>query len=103
VSFSKHREIFPSDGAQTLRSSAPAHRLDESPVGYSLTGWSPRVPGSASPTTTSILQKGPDGREIFIAGDFRFWGRTTRNSSVTFLFEATRPDKVVDARHCPDA
>src|ERR1019366_7355886 len=99
MSFLRHGEIFPSDGAPTLGSNAPAHRLDESPVGYSLTGWSPPVPGSASPTTTSILQNGPDGREIFIAGDFRFWGRKTRNSSVTFLFEATRPRVLIVARH----
>src|ERR1035437_6472307 len=50
----------------------PAHRLDESPVGYSLPGWSPPLPGSASPTSTSILQRGPDGRQIFIAVDVRF-------------------------------
>src|ERR1035441_2629364 len=67
MSFSRHGEIFPSDGAPTLGSNAPAHRLDESPVGYSLTGWSPPLPGYASPTSTSILQKGRagggDGRE----------------------------------------
>src|ERR1035437_2329779 len=97
MSFLRHGEIFPSDGAPTLGSNAPAHRLDESPVGYSLTGWSPPVPGSASPTKTSILQKDPDGRKIFIAADFRFWGRKTRNSSVTFLLEATRPERLVDA------
>ena len=51
----------------------PAYRLDESPVGYSLTGWSPPVPGSASPTRASILQKGTDGRENFITIDVRFW------------------------------
>jgi hypothetical protein len=96
--FSRHGEIFPSDGAQTLGSNAPAHRLDESPVGYSLSGWSPPVPGSASPTRTSILQNGPETRKIFIAGDFRFWGRNRRNSSVTFLVEATRPERLVDAR-----
>ena len=45
MSFSRHGEIFPSDGAPTLGSNAPAHRLDESPVGYSLTGWSPPLPG----------------------------------------------------------
>src|SRR6476659_2316758 len=28
---------------------APAHRLDEFPAGYSLTGWSPPEPASASP------------------------------------------------------
>ena len=65
MSFLRHGEICPSDGAPTLGSNAPAHRLDESPVGYSLTGWSPPVPGSASPTKTSILQKDPDGRKIY--------------------------------------
>src|ERR1017187_2101785 len=101
MSFLRHGEIFPSDGAPTLGSNAPAHRLDESPVGYSLTGWSPPVPGSASPTKTSILQKDPDGRKIFIAVDFRFWARKTRNSSVTFLLEATRTERQLDARQSP--
>jgi hypothetical protein len=73
MSFIRHGEIFPSDGALTLESNAPAHRLDESPVGYSLTGWSPPLPGSALPTSTSIPQKGPKGRQIFIADDARFW------------------------------
>ena len=31
---------------------SPAHPIDESPVGYSLTGWSPPEPVSASPTET---------------------------------------------------
>jgi hypothetical protein len=77
MSFLRHGEIFPSDGGADPRvKRPPAHRLDESPVGYSLTGWSPPLPGSASPTSTSILQKGPDGRQIFIAVDVRFWAET---------------------------
>ena len=60
-------------GAQALGPTPPAHRLDESPVGYSLAGWSPPVPASASPTRTSILQKGPDGRKTFIADESGLW------------------------------
>jgi hypothetical protein len=70
MSFSRHGEIFPSDGGADDQVNAPTHRLDESPVGYSLTGWSPPVPDSASPTRSSILQKGPDGREISMVVDF---------------------------------
>jgi hypothetical protein len=66
VSFSRHGEIFPSDGGATAGVNAPAHRLDESPVGYSLAGWSPPEPASASPTRFSILQNGLTVDRFFI-------------------------------------
>ena len=55
MSFFRHEEIYRSDveffrqklGAARLRSLA--HRLDESPAGYSLAGCSPAEPASASP------------------------------------------------------
>ena len=61
MSFSRHGEIYRSCWKRrTARSrkgsgepvcpGSPAHRIDESPVGYSLTGWSPPEPASASPT-----------------------------------------------------
>jgi hypothetical protein len=62
-------------GGADARVNAPAHRLDESPVGYSLAGWSPPEPASASPTRSSILQNGPDGRKIFIADESGLWGQ----------------------------
>jgi hypothetical protein len=34
VSFLRHWEIFPSDGAAGLAANTPAHRLDEFPAGY---------------------------------------------------------------------
>ena len=49
MSFPRHAEIFPSDGGASQAANAPAHRLDEFPAGYSLAGWSPPVPASASP------------------------------------------------------
>ena len=53
MSFFRHAEIFPSDaGLQTeepAETGSPDHRLDESPAGYSLAGWSPPEPTSASP------------------------------------------------------
>ena len=76
MSFPRHGEIYPFDGGATARGSAPAHRLDESPVGYSLAGWSPPEPASASPTRSSILQNAHEGRKIFIA-DFKFWTETS--------------------------
>jgi 2,3-dihydroxybenzoate decarboxylase len=49
MSFPRHREIFPSDGGASLAASAPAHRLDEFPAGYSSAGCSPAWPAFASP------------------------------------------------------
>ena len=62
LSFSRHGEIFQSDGAKPLEKKPPedgfpAHRLDESPTGYSSPGWSPPEPDSASPATV-ILKYG---------------------------------------------
>ena len=60
VSFPRHEEIYrswkrrrgrpPKRSGEPVSPSSPAHRIDESPVGYSLTGWSPPEPVSASPT-----------------------------------------------------
>jgi putative transposase len=55
MSFFRHKEIFRSDGKRRWRErkptgvGSPDHRLDESPTGYSLAGWSPPLPASASP------------------------------------------------------
>src|SRR6476660_4662528 len=50
MSFPRHREIYPSDGGAVTVDHAPAHRLDEFPVSYSLTGCAPALPVYASPT-----------------------------------------------------
>jgi putative transposase len=55
MSFFRHKEIFRFDGGSQLSGEStevdsPAHRLDESPAGYSSAGWSPPEPASASPT-----------------------------------------------------
>ena len=60
VSFSRHGEIYrswkmrrgrpPKVKGEPVQPGSPAHRIDESPAGYSLTGWSPPEPVSASPT-----------------------------------------------------
>jgi transposase InsO family protein len=55
MSFFRHEEIFRSDvdslhSGETAETASPAHRLDESPAGYSSAGWSPPEPASASPT-----------------------------------------------------
>ncbi len=54
MSFFRHGEIYRSDGHFTCNgkpteASFPDHRLDESPAGYSLAGWSPPEPAAASP------------------------------------------------------
>jgi hypothetical protein len=55
MSFFRHKEIFRSDvdsfeSGETAETASPAHRLDESPAGYCLAGWSPPEPAPASPT-----------------------------------------------------
>ena len=54
MSFFRHGEIYRGDEKQGNgapdRTSTPPHPIDESPVGYSLAGWSPPEPTSASPT-----------------------------------------------------
>lgn len=60
VSFSRHGEIYRSwkkrrgrpakVKGEPVQSGSPAHPIDEPPAGYSLTGWSPPEPVSASPT-----------------------------------------------------
>lgn len=60
MSFPRHGEIYRSwrkrrgrprnANGEPVQPGSPAHRIDESPVGYSLTGWSPPGPVSASPT-----------------------------------------------------
>jgi putative transposase len=67
VSFRRHGEIYrswkrrrgrpPKAHGEPVPSGPPAHRIDESPVGYSLTGWSPPEPVSASPTETESAAK----------------------------------------------
>jgi transposase InsO family protein len=58
VSFSRHGEIYRSSGpaagseGEPVRPGSPAHRIDESPAGYSSAGWSPPEPASASPAAT---------------------------------------------------
>ena len=60
VSFPRHGEIYRSwkrrrgrprkASGEPVQTGSPAHPIDESPVGYSLTGWSPPEPVAASPT-----------------------------------------------------
>jgi transposase InsO family protein len=53
LSFFRHGEIYRSNGkasGEPAESGSPTHPIDESPVGYSLAGWSPPEPASASPT-----------------------------------------------------
>jgi len=50
VSFSRHGEIYRWNGnGDPVEPGPPPHPIDESPAGYSLTGWSPPEPVSASP------------------------------------------------------
>jgi hypothetical protein len=71
MSFLRHREIYPSDGGASRKADAPAHRLDEFPAGYSLAGWSPPEPASASPAGSQYeVQSSCRSRDFH--RDFRF-------------------------------
>ena len=64
MSFFRHTEIYRSDGRRWKRRKPaavgfPAHRLDESPAGYSLAGCSPAEPASASPADGDIKEEEP--------------------------------------------
>ena len=45
-----------------------AHRFDESPAGYSLAGWSPPEPASASPAQSSMRQNGAERYTFTVNG-----------------------------------
>jgi putative transposase len=69
MSFFRHEEIYRSDlgpkrhGKQEpVGTRFPDHRLDESPVGYSLAGWSPPEPASASPAKISLPHERQNGQ-----------------------------------------
>jgi putative transposase len=57
LSFLRHGEIFQSDALRKKppEDGSPRHRLDESPTDYSLAGWSPPEPASAS--SVSVIVK----------------------------------------------
>jgi putative transposase len=79
VSFSRHEEIYRSGKrprgrprkrhGEPVSPASPAHRIDESPAGYSLAGWSPPEPASASPTGLSLHSLSPDDNQNPINGE----------------------------------
>ena len=59
MSFFRHEEIYQSDvgilkNGESAEANPPAHRLDESPAGYSSAGCPPAEPASASPANPEI-------------------------------------------------
>jgi putative transposase len=63
MSFFRHREIYRSDAkfwndGKPTKVDSPDHRFDESPAGYSLAGWSPPEPASASPADNEFERDG---------------------------------------------
>lgn len=63
VSFFRHPEIYRSDAkvwtdGKPAKVDFPDHRFDESPAGYSLAGWSPPEPASASPAENEFERDG---------------------------------------------
>ncbi len=72
MSFSRHGEIYRSDGLgfvgagrRARWADAPAHRLDEFPAGYSLAGCSPAEPASASPAEEKFTMKAAPQASFF--------------------------------------
>ena len=73
VSFSRHEEIYRFGKrprgrprkvhGEPVPAASPAHRIDESPAGYSLAGWSPPEPASASPTGLSLPSLSPNDNQ----------------------------------------
>jgi putative transposase len=64
MSFFRHEEIYRSDvedlkNGESAETNSPAHRLDESPAGYSSAGCSPAEPASASPADPEINGEEP--------------------------------------------
>src|SRR5262252_4324268 len=62
MSFFRHAEIYRSDARRWKRRKptavgSPAHRLDESPAGYSSAGCSPAEPASASPAECKFKEE----------------------------------------------
>jgi transposase InsO family protein len=64
VSFPRHPEVYrwkrktnpTQNNGEPAQAGSPPHRIDEPPAGYSLTGWSPPEPDSASPAKTTLTQ-----------------------------------------------
>ena len=72
MSFSRHGEIYRSDGLgfvgagrRARWADAPAHRLNEFPAGYSLAGCSPAEPASASPAEEKFTMKAAPQASFF--------------------------------------
>jgi transposase InsO family protein len=63
-SFPRHPEVYrwrekrnpTADNGEPAAADSPPHPIDEPPAGYSLTGWSPPEPVSASPAKTTLPQ-----------------------------------------------
>jgi len=63
MSFPRHKEVYRCtrnhpqfNNGEPAAADSPPHPIDEPPAGYSLTGWSPPEPVSASPAETTLPQ-----------------------------------------------
>jgi len=68
-----------------------AHRLDESPADYSLAGWSPPEPASASPAASSMNQNRNAGYDLSANGNLspyklsQLWGAVQATGTLAIL------------------
>ena len=112
MSFPRHGQIYQSDvdakPGPSLRS-GPGHRFDESATGYSLAGWSPPEPASASPAVIHAQGSGgwrqppPDeGWGIFDRrnGEFSTGVDTSGDSVVYAMPKLKQTPKKRALEHC---
>ena len=83
MSFQRHKEIDRSDARTRSGCAAPgAHRVDESPAGYSSVGCAPAEPASASPAITSMRQYGWKSYHFPVNGNSSLFHASHRKGSV---------------------
>ncbi len=83
MSFLRHKEIFRSGGG-SWSGAAPAtgaHRLDESPAGYSSAGCSPAAPASASPADCSMQHGRPKRYDLAGNGSVSLFALSQRRGA----------------------
>ena len=86
--FKRHSEIYPNDRGADETADAPAHRLDEFPAGYSLTGCSPAAPASASPAGVEYMLADQPHQARFFSTPNRMDENLMK---MPFLFDRSHP------------
>jgi transposase len=98
MSFLRHGEIYPPMRARPRTTAPPTHRLDEFPAGYSLAGWSPPEPASASPADAHFEVQSYRRSSVFhrtansvLTGCLTPGGRRRRRTWAAWLYDLLKP------------